>query len=75
MIKPEEIPRIWPDLINGRHIVSLYDLRRVHGDKTGCELWALAVSKNQRLKINNRDWVFWDFYNSNIERIVNEATV
>jgi len=50
--------QIWPMLINGQHVVSYRDLRRMHGDD-GARIWARAVAENALV---SKDSVRWSFY-------------
>lgn len=55
MIKGDQV---WPMLLNGEHVVSYRDLRRIHGDD-GARIWARAVAENALL---TNDYVRWSFY-------------
>jgi len=53
---------IWPTLINMQHLVSERDMRRHHGNEIGCRIWAYAVARNQRVRVNGAEWVTYTHY-------------
>lgn len=59
---------MWPVLINFQHLVSVHDVRRIHGDKLGCEIYVDAVCKNQIVKVSNRKWIHYSFYANSLAK-------
>lgn len=62
---------IWPILLHGIHIVSEYDVERIHGPDVACRMLEAGNEANQTLMFNDREWFRYSWYVNQLSREAN----
>lgn len=53
---------LWPILYNWIHLVSAYDVRRIHGPAVADKMLEAGSEENQTLVFNDREWFRYSWY-------------